>query len=460
MLIRFNVKNFLSFHAKVDETSEEFSMIAGKVRSKKEHVFDDGKVKLLKFAAVYGANASGKSNLVKAIDFMKSTVESGLPSGCADMYCKIEEGNKKKPSYFEVEIKLKNKYYAYGFEVVLNKGEFLSEWLIELMPDNKEKLIFNRDIEHGSYEFGGGFRTKGLAEKLEMYAEDIQDDTGALFLSIMNKNKKNFYQNHERALMLQDVYRWFVNCLNINFPDDLISSYSYMAETDNIEEICNMIAAFGTGIADFQIVDVPDEQALSNMPKKGREELVLVLNKDADYMKSSHKMKRISHILRTRKNLFIISIDSDEEVTFKTIKFSHNKNNVLFELSEESDGTVRILDLLEILLSEEGKTYVLDELDRCLHPSLTYKFVETFLKLAERKNIQLIVTTHEARLLDFDLLRRDEVWFVNKRKGGESDIYSLEEYNARFDQKIDKAYLEGRYGGVPIFSTIFPIKEA
>ena len=104
MLIRFNVKNFLSFHAKVDETSEEFSMIAGKVRSKKEHVFDDGKVKLLKFAAVYGANASGKSNLVKAIDFMKSTVESGLPSGCADMYCKIEEGNKKKPSYFEVEI--------------------------------------------------------------------------------------------------------------------------------------------------------------------------------------------------------------------------------------------------------------------------------------------------------------------------------------------------------------------
>ncbi len=233
-----------------------------------------------------------------------------------------------------------------------------------------------------------------------------------------------------------------------------------MAETDNIEEICNMIAAFGTGIADFQIVDVPDEQALSNMPKKGREELVLVLNKDADYMKSSLKVKRISHILRTRKNLFIISIDSDEEVTFKTIKFSHNKNNVLFELSEESDGTVRILDLLEILLSEEGKTYVLDELDRCLHPSLTYKFVETFLKLAERKNIQLIVTTHEARLLDFDLLRRDEVWFVNKRKGGESDIYSLEEYNARFDQKIDKAYLEGRYGGVPIFSTIFPIKEA
>ena len=82
------------------------------------------------------------------------------------------------------------------------------------------------------------------------------------------------------------------------------------------------------------------------------------------------------------------------------------------------------------------------------------------LNLAAEKNIQLIVTTHESRLMDFDLLRRDEIWFVDKKENGESDIYSLEEYNARFDQKIDKAYLEGRYGGIPIFSTIFPVERA
>lgn len=117
------------------------------------------------------------------------------------------------------------------------------------------------------------------------------------------------------------------------------------------------------------------------------------------------------------------------------------------------------MDLLEILLSDSGMTYVIDELDRCLHPSLTYKFVDIFLQMAAQKDIQLIVTTHESRLLDFDLLRRDEVWFVNKCKDGESEIYSLEEYNARFDQKIDKAYLEGRYGGVPIFNAVFPVKE-
>ncbi len=160
----------------------------------------------------------------------------------------------------------------------------------------------------------------------------------------------------------------------------------------------------------------------------------------------------------------LIDIDFDNEIKVdgikcQTIEFSHGEKDVLFQLSEESDGTVRVLDLLEILLAGEGKTYVIDELDRCLHPSLTYKFVETFLNIAQKKNIQLIVTTHESRLMDFELLRRDEIWFVNKNKFGMSDIYSLEEYNARFDPKIDKAYLEGRYGGVPIFSTVFPIRE-
>jgi transporter len=163
--------------------------------------------------------------------------------------------------------------------------------------------------------------------------------------------------------------------------------------------------------------------------------------------------------MRSNKDFFILEINSNGDITCKTIQFSHEKNDVFFSLDEESDGTVRLLDLLEILLSDDKKTYIIDELDRCLHPSLSYKFIKTFLQKAEKFNIQLIVTTHESRLLDFDLLRRDEIWFVNKSSSGESDIYSLEEYNERFDKKIDKAYLEGRYGGVPIFSTVFPIEK-
>ncbi|MDE6888338.1 MAG: ATP/GTP-binding protein [Eubacterium sp.] len=459
MLIRFNVKNFLSFSEREDGKSEEFSMIAGKVRSKREHIYEDGKIKLLKFAAVYGANASGKSNLVKALDFMRKTVVLGLPEGHTDHYCKAAAESKEKESYFELEILLNEKYYAYGFEMILNQSRFISEWLVELTSDNKEKLIFSRDINKGTYELGGEVKTKGLIEKLNVYAEDIQQDGSVLFLSIMNQNKKTLYQQFEQAAIFQDVYQWIKNNMDINYPDRPISDYSYMAETENVEKICRMIAAFGTGIKDFQMVEVPVEKVLGHLPKRIQEDLLTDIEKKTVEMKADMDVNGIGIIMRSYRDFFILNIDKEENITCKTIKFSHGKKNILFELSEESDGTVRLLDLLEVLLSGKGKTYIIDELDRCLHPSLTYKFVETFLELASEKNIQLIATTHESRLLDFDLLRRDEIWFVNKRKSGESDIYSLEEYNARFDQKIDKAYLEGRYGGVPVFNTVFPIRE-
>lgn len=458
MLIRFNVKNFLSFSASEDGKSQEFSMIAGKVRSKKEHVCDDGKIKLLKFAAVYGANASGKSNLAKAFDFMRSTVLNGLPGGHSDKYCKADEKNKELPSYFETEIKLGDKYYSYGYEVILSSAEFQSEWLLELTSDSREKVIFCRDIAGGSYELGGCLNTRGLSDKINNYAEDIQDDSSVLMLSVMNRDKKNLYQKYKRAVILRDVYAWFRDMLDVNFPNKPISNYSYLANTENIEKICSMISAFGTGIMDYKLVDVPIEKLLSYLPK---EVWKRVLKEFERHMVQSNKTPNKEFkgmIMRNDKVFFMLKIENGE-VACQTIQFAHSEKGIPFDLFEESDGTVRILDLLEILLSKEGKTYVIDELDRCLHPSLTYKFIETFLQLAEKRNIQLIVTTHESRLLDFDLLRRDEVWFVNKRKTGESDIYSLEEYNTRFDQKIDKAYLEGRYGGVPIFDTVFPIGE-
>lgn len=457
MLIRFNVKNFLSFFENESGQSEEFSMIAGKVRNKKEHIYDNDKIKLLKFAAVYGANASGKSNLVKALDFMKKTIVDGLPKGHTDMYCKIDKQNKEKESYFELEIMLDGRYYAYGFEIILSQSKFVSEWLIELKSDGSEKVIFSRDIENSKFEFGNVLQWKGLIEKLEVYAEDIQDDDSVLLLTMMNTNKKNLYKKYKSAQILQKIYTWIEKNLDINYPDRPISDCSYMAKTEKMDEVCQIIKAFGTGITGFQMVDIAPEEILMRIPREIRNEIVHDVESKTARI-NRHKLRELGMAMRYNKDFFTLSIDGNGSIKGKTIKFLHQKENILFDLSEESDGTIRILDLIEVLLSGENKTYVIDELDRCLHPSLTYKFVETYLRLAEERNIQLIVTTHESRLLDFDLLRRDEIWFVNKRISGESDIYSLEEYNTRFDQKIDKAYLEGRYGGVPIFSTVFSVK--
>lgn len=459
MLIRFNVRNFMSFMEREDGQTEEFSMIPGKVRSKKRHLYEDEKLKLLKFAAIYGANASGKSNLVKAMDFMKNTILSGLPDGHIDKYCKSDIRNKDKKSYFELEIKLNEKIYAYGFEVILNKSQFTSEWLYELIDNDREQELFTRDIEKGIYSVNGVLKTKGLFEKMKVYAEDIRSDSSVLLLSIMNQNKRDLYIQYKSAFVLKRVYNWIKYQLDINYPDRPISDYSYMADADNVREICRIISAFGTGITDFKLVEVSPEKVLSQIPEAARKELISSLERKSKEMRKKSELKGFGIIMRSQKDFFIMNVNREEVVECKTIQFSHGKKNTLFSLEEESDGTVRLLDLLEILLAGDGKTYVVDELDRCLHPSLTYRFVETFLQEAEKKNIQLIVTTHESRLMDFDLLRRDEIWFVDKKLSGETDIYSLEEYNERFDKKIDKAYLDGRYGGVPIFSTVFPVKE-
>lgn len=96
-------------------------------------------------------------------------------------------------------------------------------------------------------------------------------------------------------------------------------------------------------------------------------------------------------------------------------------------------------------------TFLIDELDRSLHPQLTKKFVETFLSLTKRHKNQLIITTHESSLLDLNLLRRDEIWFIERDQNYSSKLFSLENFKVRYDKKVEKAYLDGRYGGVPVF---------
>lgn len=459
MLIRFNVRNFLSFASRPDGKAEEFSMIPGKVRNKSSHLYIDEKMKLLKLAAIFGANASGKSNLVKAMDFARITIVDKLPEGASDKYCKSKTENKDEKSYFEFEIKIDDKIFAYGFEVILGLRKFTSEWLVELIDSEKENPIFERNIENQTFYLSDKIRNKELRKRLEVYSDDIKSDDSILFLSMMNQNKKDLYEQYPSANIIKKVYNWFKYQLDINYPNRPISNYSYMANSENVKEVCRLISIFGTGIASFELVDVQIDKILMNLPDVIRKDLLSSIDEGSRELKRNKKTKELGLIMRSNTDFFILKIDKEGNVECKTIQFAHNNIHSLFNLEEESDGTLRLLDLLEILMVEGNTTYVVDELDRCLHPSLTYKFIEVFLKEAAKKNIQLIVTTHESRLLDFDLLRRDEIWFVDKKYDGETDIYSLDEYNERFDKKIDKAYLDGRYGGVPIFDTVFPVEE-
>jgi AAA15 family ATPase/GTPase len=127
-----------------------------------------------------------------------------------------------------------------------------------------------------------------------------------------------------------------------------------------------------------------------------------------------------------------------------------SEDKILFDTSEESDGTIRLLDLLPIVSTahKEQRVYVIDEIDRSLHPNLSYSLIQDFL---DRQNHnQIIVTTHDTHLLTFDLLRRDEIWFVEKDKNGATSVYSLEEFTPRYDRNIQKGYLKGRFGAIPM----------
>ena len=125
-------------------------------------------------------------------------------------------------------------------------------------------------------------------------------------------------------------------------------------------------------------------------------------------------------------------------------------------MADESDGTQRLLDLLSLLFTQkENSVFIIDEIDRSLHPLLNYRFVENFLQLATKKNIQLIITSHESHLLNLGLLRQDEIFFKKIKKTGESTLFPFDRFKERFDKKIEKAYLDGRYGGIPLFDTFF-----
>ncbi|MCH4193255.1 MAG: ATP/GTP-binding protein [Butyrivibrio sp.] len=456
MLIRFNVKNFRSFGTREDGKSEEFSMIAGKVRRDTEHIHEDKNIRLLKFAAVFGANASGKSNLVKAMEFMQSTVIMGIQNKYMDSYCKTEERNREKTSYFEMEMLLDGKCYAYGFEILLSQSRFVSEWLFET-SQNSDDLVFSRDIEKGEWQVGNQYQRGDLGNRIKVYISDIAKDSTALFLTVMNRNKQTLYDEFSEAAVFLKVYHWIERNLSVSFPNQQLTDNKIYMNNENIKDVCELLQEFGTGITNYEHVEIDYEKILSSLDIVTRTQLGNMIESTKRDI-SQHAAAKSNIIIRNRNGLFTIDIDKTGE-KYRALEFKHGESSAQYSLGEESDGTVRILDLMEVLLSKESRTFVIDELDRCLHPNLTYKFVEKFLKYAERKKIQLVVTTHEARLLDFDLLRRDEIWFVNKNNNGKSDIYSLEEFNERFDKKIDKAYLDGRYGGVPIFNEVFPVEK-
>jgi len=238
-------------------------------------------------------------------------------------------------------------------------------------------------------------------------------------------------------------------------PDTKFGGFAFSCNIDEFKtDYANFLKLFHTGVQKIEIIEQDIEDELMVDDTVGTEIMrrvaLKVLSQTNNNLMIWHTQEEVFSLVKDRNNnikLFKIN----------TLRFIKNKSNfVSFEIAEESDGTQRIIDFIPFLIFApiSSKTYLIDEIDRSLHPELTRKIVETFLSNSKKIENQLIATTHESSLLDLELLRRDEIWFVEKNQEGASKMYSLEQFKPRYDAKIRKSYLEGRFGAIPFVPSV------
>lgn len=450
MLIGFKIKNFRSFNE-----LQHFSMIAGKTRNFNEHICEKRGKKILKFSSIYGANASGKSNLVLAIDLGKKMILSNSAAIFSNQYFRFDKNNIDKSSYFEYEIEKNGRLYSYGFEVNVNKKIIDSEWLID-MTSPKELVIFEKDNINKTFHSNLKFDNKDDKNRFDICKKDMKDNNNILFLSEMNRRIMLSKEKNDSFKDFTNVFDFFVNDLQIILPNQKREiQFNYFSKFK--DEIKPLLFKLGLDITDLVEYNTTMDEIKDKL-KSEYSAFIEQFNQEFNKFKKA-KGYKFEATLRIENSIYTISyVENDEEFKVKAIKVIHGDPDVPFDTYEESDGTLRILELIDVLLSDE-KVYIIDEIDRSLHPSLTIEFVKSFLELLKDKNSQLIITTHESRLLDYDILRRDEIWFTDKNEEKATELYSLEQFkdDARFDRKIDKAYLDGRYGAIPIFHEFFEV---
>ena len=442
MLIKAIVENFKSF-----KNRTELSMItSNKIRGNISHKKNINNINLLKNAVIYGANASGKSNLIEFFRFFKYCVSKELPLSSTDLFCKLDKENENRNSRFQLEFVIDNKFYDYGFEVLLKEREIKAEWLYELKVGGEAVCIY--EVEDGKIPT---LLMKNVDSdsniKFKTYAEDYAGTKTSLFLTELNRNKK--YSDKSKLLILKKVYEWITRNIIVFSPDSLITDFEYFYNEKSLRAVNKLMSSFDTGISEARIAKITIDELKNRIPQEIFKD---VMEKIKETAAEGKDLKSSRFSMRSDDSFFNIEFNEKNEPNITTIKLNHEKSMYEYEFSDESDGTRRLFDLIDMLLiKKDNVVFVVDELERSLHPKLTEKFLTLFNDTHKEKNIQLIFTTHESSIMDQSLFRRDEIWFVERGEHNYSSLYSLDMFKERYDKKLSKNYLEGRYGAIPVF---------
>ncbi len=413
MLIEFNIENFRSIKQELT-----LSMVSTKDKSFENNLIKTEVLKedsLVKSAILYGANASGKTNVLIALDELRNLVLTSHDNqkGYEIPFYpfKLDKLFLKKPTKLSVTFIKDGIKYIYG--ISYNKEKIISEYLY-YFPKNHKRIIFERKNTN-EYKF-------------------VTDEKKQIFISGRTLPNVLFLSKatHENLEIVSPAFDWFKDNLRIILSTDYLgfsdSTAKMLEEDDTKKMILKAIYEADFGIDDISInmVELESNNLFKELSPRIKE-LTLAIGED-EIAKSSKK-----------KELF-------------EIKTLHN--DVLFDLGEESDGTRRMLSLIGPWIDalKNGRVLVVDEIDTKLHPKLNEFLIKLFHdETQNKKNAQLIITTHNTNLLDIqDIFRRDQIWFTEKNnKTGATDLYSLVEFSPRKDKNIEKGYLAGKYGAIP-----------
>lgn len=417
MLIEFTVGNFLSFNQK-----KTLSFEAKGISELKDNVVKCNNYKLLRSAVVYGANSSGKSNLLKALDRMRDTLLSSVKLNDPDELdytpFLLNNESENSPTFFEIIFIYEEQRFRYGFEY--NLTQIINEWLF---IGKNEKPLFIRTID--------GI---GVTDKFEEgIGKESSTNNNRLFVSLVAQLG---------GTISKQIIEW-VKSYHVLSGIDHKDYYGFSTrmlhkKLEGCEKSLSLFQTLKLGFKDimtieseFNPLDIPDD-----MPK-------------------------------SLKSKIIKEFAGKTQVSLKTMhnKYDRNGNlvdSVAFEKdSNESEGTNKIIDLSGPIFDtlSLGKVLIIDELDAKLHPLITTHIVNLFNNPKTNPNCaQLLFATHDTNLLNSDLFRRDQTWFTEKDEFEQSDLYSLYDINlpdgtkVRNDSNIEKNYIRGRYGAIPYIS--------
>lgn len=425
MLLRFSVTNFLSFR----ETAT-LEMVAGGEHQHVERLPWVGKfrMKILPVTAIFGGNASGKSNLVSALFFSQAIITTSARNGFQAVPFKLDGSSQQQPSRFEFEILINEIIYHYSFEILANC--VLSE---ELFVQNSTsiRLIFSRVKNKIKFGTSPAIKKADL-EKFQTIKQLVNENV--LFLSLASQFKN--------ISAVVPVMKWFKQNLCILRPDSHLQSVSdYTIKgselSNNFHEVLRDI---DSGINHIDVLPVSRSEI--SIPPEFEKPLKEALSARNGVI---------------RQGDIIWSLHDGELQAQKIVSYhkSSTGEDVLFNFAAESDGTKRVLDLIPALLAlmdpKNKITFIIDEIDRSLHHMLSSYLLKKFLSNCNSESrSQLIFTTHDICLLDQKLLRRDELWVMDRNSLGESNMYPLSDFGEiRYDKDLQKMYLQGYLGGVP-----------